>query len=343
MTQRLPAVRPRLRRRGRRCAGARRARGGHPRHRAARAASVLRRAVRVRADDDARGGRSRGARCAPLNFEAYVFTTDRRRRRFGDDLFEDVRPALGVLEDPATGSASGPLGSYLVKHSVVTPEQARSMVNLQGVKLGRPSWIHIAIETSDGAYFARARRRHVGVRRRRHHGSGGLRRAHRIRSAPVRRRHAASCVRKARRASAARSTARRACTSRSGRRTPKQVSVIGDFNGWDPQHASDAESRRQRHLGDVRAGSRRRRALQVRDSSRARRRPAAENRSLRRVLRIRRQRRGHRLGSQSAHLARPGNGWRSGRARTAGSIARCRFTRCTSARGSACPSGAAGR
>ena len=36
-------------------------------------------------------------------------------------------------------------------HSLVTPEQARSILNLQGVKLGRPSWIHISIESSDGA------------------------------------------------------------------------------------------------------------------------------------------------------------------------------------------------
>ena len=55
---------------------------------------------------------------------------------------------LGVAEDPATGGASGPLGSYLVRHSLVTPEQARSILNLQGVKLGRPSWIHVSIESS---------------------------------------------------------------------------------------------------------------------------------------------------------------------------------------------------
>ena len=33
-------------------------------------------------------------------------------------------PGLGVFEDPATGSASGPLGCYLVKHGVVPPERA---------------------------------------------------------------------------------------------------------------------------------------------------------------------------------------------------------------------------
>jgi trans-2,3-dihydro-3-hydroxyanthranilate isomerase len=59
-------------------------------------------------------------------------------------------PALGVSEDPATGSASGPLGSYLVRHSLVTADKAQAILNLQGVKLGRPSWIHVSINSSNG-------------------------------------------------------------------------------------------------------------------------------------------------------------------------------------------------
>jgi trans-2,3-dihydro-3-hydroxyanthranilate isomerase len=54
-------------------------------------------------------------------------------------------PGLGVLEDPATGGASGPLGCYLTRHKVVAPKQAAAMVSLQGVKMGRPSHIHISI------------------------------------------------------------------------------------------------------------------------------------------------------------------------------------------------------
>jgi trans-2,3-dihydro-3-hydroxyanthranilate isomerase len=54
-------------------------------------------------------------------------------------------PGLGVTEDPATGSASGPLGCYLVRHRLVPPEQAGQIVSVQGVKMQRPSRIHIAI------------------------------------------------------------------------------------------------------------------------------------------------------------------------------------------------------
>ena len=54
-------------------------------------------------------------------------------------------PQFGIPEDPATGGASGPLGCYLVRHNVVTPERAGGMLNLQGVRMGRPSHVHIAI------------------------------------------------------------------------------------------------------------------------------------------------------------------------------------------------------
>jgi trans-2,3-dihydro-3-hydroxyanthranilate isomerase len=59
-------------------------------------------------------------------------------------------PAHGVLEDPATGSASGPLGCYLVRHALVIPDRAGSMLSLQGVKMGRPSHVHVSIGVQGG-------------------------------------------------------------------------------------------------------------------------------------------------------------------------------------------------
>ena len=52
------------------------------------------------------------------------------------------------------GGASGPLGAYLVHHEAVTAEQAACLVNLQGVKMGRPSRIHISIGARDGRIAA---------------------------------------------------------------------------------------------------------------------------------------------------------------------------------------------
>jgi trans-2,3-dihydro-3-hydroxyanthranilate isomerase len=59
-------------------------------------------------------------------------------------------PGIGIVEDPATGGACGPVGSYLVEHGVVSMEAARAMVNLQGVKMGRPSRMHMSIGVRDG-------------------------------------------------------------------------------------------------------------------------------------------------------------------------------------------------
>jgi len=62
---------------------------------------------------------------------------------------------LGVAEDPATGSASGPLGAYLVRHGVVPREDWTRMLSLQGVAMGRPSRIHIAIHADEAATITR--------------------------------------------------------------------------------------------------------------------------------------------------------------------------------------------
>ena len=85
-----------------------------------------------------------------LDVEAYVFTIDRDGGDAATTYSRMFAPHLGIIEDPATGGAGGPLGSYLVKYGVVTPEQGRRLLNLQGAKLGRPSWIHISIESDRG-------------------------------------------------------------------------------------------------------------------------------------------------------------------------------------------------
>jgi trans-2,3-dihydro-3-hydroxyanthranilate isomerase len=55
-------------------------------------------------------------------------------------------PGHGVVEDPATGSASGPLGCYLVRHRLVTPDVQHRIVSAQGAAMGRASTIHVDID-----------------------------------------------------------------------------------------------------------------------------------------------------------------------------------------------------
>ena len=54
-------------------------------------------------------------------------------------------PGLGIAEDPATGSASGPLGSYLVQHGVLNANPEVEFVSEQGMEIGRPSRIRVRI------------------------------------------------------------------------------------------------------------------------------------------------------------------------------------------------------
>jgi trans-2,3-dihydro-3-hydroxyanthranilate isomerase len=57
---------------------------------------------------------------------------------------------LGIPEDSATGSASGPLGAYVAERGVVDLSEPIEMVSLQGNKMGRPSLIRIRLRLEGG-------------------------------------------------------------------------------------------------------------------------------------------------------------------------------------------------
>jgi trans-2,3-dihydro-3-hydroxyanthranilate isomerase len=80
---------------------------------------------------------------------AFVFAPDPRRgrahvysRMFASDI--------GVAEDAATGSASGPLGAYVAEHHVVEFDEPIEIVSIQGCRMGRPSTIRIRLDLRDG-------------------------------------------------------------------------------------------------------------------------------------------------------------------------------------------------
>ena len=52
-------------------------------------------------------------------------------------------PRFGIAEDPATGSAHGPLGSYLVRYGLSDGTQ---IISEQGIEMGRPSTIAVRID-----------------------------------------------------------------------------------------------------------------------------------------------------------------------------------------------------
>jgi len=60
-------------------------------------------------------------------------------------------PSIGIFEDPATGSASGALGAYLVQNGVVEVGPTTEIIAEQGYEMDRPSRILIQVESDDDA------------------------------------------------------------------------------------------------------------------------------------------------------------------------------------------------
>jgi trans-2,3-dihydro-3-hydroxyanthranilate isomerase len=90
-----------------------------------------------------------------LPSEIFVFTTQTEFDGSGvhSRMFA---PGMGITEDPATGGASGPLGSYLVRHNVVASNGQLDITSEQGIEMGRPSFIRIRI-SHDGEKITRVR------------------------------------------------------------------------------------------------------------------------------------------------------------------------------------------
>jgi trans-2,3-dihydro-3-hydroxyanthranilate isomerase len=59
-------------------------------------------------------------------------------------------PGLGVAEDPATGSAAGPLAVHAVRHGLAAPGERLAI--RQGAELGRPSLLLVRAEGRDGRF-----------------------------------------------------------------------------------------------------------------------------------------------------------------------------------------------
>jgi trans-2,3-dihydro-3-hydroxyanthranilate isomerase len=78
----------------------------------------------------------------------YVFTTERG----ADDATSYSRLLGGSagIEDPATGSAAGPAGCFMVKYGFVPADKGTSMINAQGVLVKRPSRLYLNIESKAG-------------------------------------------------------------------------------------------------------------------------------------------------------------------------------------------------
>jgi len=56
----------------------------------------------------------------------------------------------GIIEDPATGSSTGPLAAYMMKHGLMPTTSETRIISEQGVKMGRRSVLHVQINGEEG-------------------------------------------------------------------------------------------------------------------------------------------------------------------------------------------------
>jgi trans-2,3-dihydro-3-hydroxyanthranilate isomerase len=69
--------------------------------------------------------------------------------RAGKDRLYSRCLGTDIPEDPATGSASGPLGAYAVRYGLVERAPHVAVVSEQGTKMGRQSLVHIRLDYGD--------------------------------------------------------------------------------------------------------------------------------------------------------------------------------------------------
>jgi trans-2,3-dihydro-3-hydroxyanthranilate isomerase len=84
--------------------------------------------------------------CGALGYYAFCLKTTTPEAFAHARMFA---PAAGVPEDPATGSAAGPLGAYLAVHRLL-PKDRSTFVIEQGIEMGRPSqmWIEVICDSA---------------------------------------------------------------------------------------------------------------------------------------------------------------------------------------------------
>lgn len=95
----------------------------------------------------------RARRPAGLDASVYVFAMSGERggSQVHGRMFAD---GMGVSEDPATGSAQGPLGAYIVAHELVQGAPTTRIRSEQGFEIGRPSILDIEVDRAGPAVTA---------------------------------------------------------------------------------------------------------------------------------------------------------------------------------------------
>lgn len=61
-------------------------------------------------------------------------------------------PDLGITEDPASGSLTGPLAAFMMRHGLASDRDGARFVSEQGTRLGRRSLLHVLVHGVAGTH-----------------------------------------------------------------------------------------------------------------------------------------------------------------------------------------------
>ena len=61
-------------------------------------------------------------------------------------------PDYGIIEDPATGSSTGLLAAFMIRHNLISGAAGTQFISEQGTKMGRRSILHVHIHGEQGQH-----------------------------------------------------------------------------------------------------------------------------------------------------------------------------------------------
>jgi trans-2,3-dihydro-3-hydroxyanthranilate isomerase len=60
-------------------------------------------------------------------------------------------PEYGIVEDPATGSSTGPLAAFMMRHKLAPGAGGSRFISEQGTRMGRRSLLHVHVLGEQGS------------------------------------------------------------------------------------------------------------------------------------------------------------------------------------------------
>ena len=94
-------------------------------------------------------------------WSSYALYSDGKQVARGINSIQAIKEAGGwrvagimvLAEDLATGSSTGPLAAYMIRHKLVSGQAGTRFISEQGTKMGRRSLLHVEVQAEDDGIY----------------------------------------------------------------------------------------------------------------------------------------------------------------------------------------------